>query len=201
MRYRDFDDMLKNKAESLPDHAALRYGEKTWTFRELYEAVCRKAEEYRASGKTCLGILADGSPDCVISLFGAAKAGLQLVMLDAALPDEAYPPLLAYTDVDILWGDPDLTEELAPHLGKGVRSIPSARVPGTAAASCLFPRMTRFFASCRSGTSSASSADSSGGFPAAPPSRSDGGRAIMRMTACITGRPQFPSCRFSSASC
>ena len=29
MRYRDFDDMLKNKAESLPDHAALRYGEKT----------------------------------------------------------------------------------------------------------------------------------------------------------------------------
>ena len=47
MRYRDFDDMLKNKAESLPDHAALRYGEKTWTFRELYEAVCRKAEEYR----------------------------------------------------------------------------------------------------------------------------------------------------------
>ena len=120
MRYRDFDDMLKNKAESLPDHAALRYGEKTWTFRELYEADCRKAEEYRASGKTCLGILADGSPDCVISLFGAAKAGLQLVMLDAALPDEAYPPLLAYTDVDILWGDPDLTEELAPHLGKGV---------------------------------------------------------------------------------
>ena len=119
MRYRDFDDLLKNKAETLPDHPALRYGEKTWSFRELYAAVCRKAEEYHASGKTCLGILADGSADCVISLFGAAKAGLQLVMLDASLPDEAYPLLLAYTDVDILWGDPDLCEELAPHLAKG----------------------------------------------------------------------------------
>ena len=119
MRYRDFDDMLKSKAEVLPEHPALRYGEKVWTYRELYEAVCRKAEEYRASEKTCLGVLADGSADCVIALFGAAKAGLQLVMLDASLPDEAYPPLLSYTDTDILWGDPDLCEELAPHLGSG----------------------------------------------------------------------------------
>ncbi len=120
MRYNDFDDLLKHKAETLPDHTALRYGDRRWTYRELYEAVEIKAEAYRASGKTCLGVLADGSADCVISLFGAAKAGLQLVMLDANLPDEAYPLLLAYTDVDILWGDPDLCEELEPHLGGGV---------------------------------------------------------------------------------
>jgi len=122
MRCNDFDDLLKMKAESLPDHAALRYGDKSWTYRELYEAVCAKAKDYAASGKTCLGVLADGSADCVISLFGAAKAGLQLVMLDASLPDEAYPMLLAYTDVDILWGDPDLCEELAPYLTKGVEN-------------------------------------------------------------------------------
>ena len=85
MRYNDFDDLLKNKAAALPDHTALRYGEKRWTYRELYDAVSVKAEEYRASGKTCLGVLADGSADCVISLFGAAKAGLQLVLLDANL--------------------------------------------------------------------------------------------------------------------
>ena len=122
MRYNDFDDLLKNKAETLPGHPALRYGEKTWTYRELYDAVRAKAEEYRASGKTCLGVLADGSADCVISLFGAAKAGLQLVMLDASLPDAVYPMLLAYTDVDILRGDPDLCEELEPHLTKGVEN-------------------------------------------------------------------------------
>ncbi len=121
MRYHDFDDLLKNKAAALPDHAALRYGEKCWTYRELYEAVCAKAEEYKASGRTCLGILADGSADCVISLFGAAKAGLQLVMLDANLPDAAYPMLLSYTDTDILRGDPDLCEELEPHLAGGVK--------------------------------------------------------------------------------
>ena len=122
MRYNDFDDLLKNKAAALPDHTALRYGEKRWTYRELYDAVSVKAEEYRASGKTCLGVLADGSADCVISLFGAAKAGLQLVLLDANLPDEAYPALLAYTDADILWGDADLCEELAPKLGPGVEN-------------------------------------------------------------------------------
>ena len=121
MRYHDFDDLLKNKAALLPDPAALRYGAKSWTYKELYEAVCAKAEEYKASGRTCLGVLADGSADCVISLFGAAKAGLQLVMLDANLPDAAYPLLLAYTDVDILWGDPDLCEELEPHLAGGVK--------------------------------------------------------------------------------
>ena len=122
MRYNDFDDLLKNKAETLPEHAALRYGEKTWTYRELYAAVCARADEYEASGKTCLGVLADGSADCVISFFGAAKAGLQLVMLDASLPDAAYPMLLAYTDVDILWGDEELCEELAPYLAKGAQN-------------------------------------------------------------------------------
>ena len=120
MRYRTFDDLLKHQAETLPEHPALRYGEKQWTYKELYAAVCEKAEEYRALGRTCLGVLSDGSADCVISLFGAAKAGLQLVMLDASLPDEAYPALLRYTDVDLLWGDEDLAEMLAPHLTGGV---------------------------------------------------------------------------------
>ena len=122
MRFNDFDDLLKNKAETLPDHTALRFGEKHWTYRELYEAVCAEAEAYKATGKTCLGILADGSADCVIALFGAAKAGLQLVLLDASLPDEAYPMLLAYTDTDILWGDEELCGELTPHLSGGVQN-------------------------------------------------------------------------------
>ena len=85
MRFNDFDDLLKNKAETLPDHTALRFGEKRWTYRELYEAVCAEAEAYKATGKTCLGILADGSADCVIALFGAAKAGA---------PAEKQPPAL-----------------------------------------------------------------------------------------------------------
>ena len=122
MRYKDFNDLLTKQAERIPSHPALKYGEKCWTYRELLEAVDCKAEEYRESRKTCLGVLADGSADCVISLFAAAKAGLQLVMLDSALPDELYPSLLAYTDVDILCGDEELCEDLAPRLSRGLPS-------------------------------------------------------------------------------
>ena len=119
MRYRVFYDIVKKQAAAVPDHPALRYGDKVWTYAELCRAAEEKAEEYRASGKTCLALLSDGSADAVIALFGAAQAGLQLVLLDASLPEEVYPQLLSYTDADCLWGDPELCEELTPCLSQG----------------------------------------------------------------------------------
>lgn len=120
MRFRDFDELLSVMAQTAPIRCALRYGGKSWTYRQLRLEARARADYYRSLGKSCLGVLADGSADCVINLFGAALAGLQIVMLDASLPDEAYPALLHYTDVDCLWGDPDLVNDLTPHLGKGV---------------------------------------------------------------------------------
>ena len=122
LRFDSFSHLLHYWAEKTPDAPALLYDEgglKELSFAGLLDKVEQRAEELRAGGKTCLGILADGSMPCVVEIFAAAAAGLQTVMLDASLPETVLGPLMAYTDVDALWGDEDLCEELAPFLTKG----------------------------------------------------------------------------------
>ena len=123
MRFESFEQMLSWYAEHTPDAPALIFSDgekKTLTFSELLLAVRELAEEYRADGKTCLGVLSDGSAPCVISIFAAVMAGLQVVMLDASLPEETLGMLIRYTDADCLWGDDDLCGELMPCLTGGV---------------------------------------------------------------------------------
>ena len=121
MRFDGFSHMLSHWARQTPDTPALRYGERTCSYRELFALVNARADELRAGGKTCLGILADGSLDCVLEIFAGNLAGLQLVLLDANLPEEMLMPLLRYTDADALWtADDELAELLAPALTDGV---------------------------------------------------------------------------------
>ncbi len=120
MRFEGFRHLLSYWAERTPDAPALRYGGRALTYRQLYDAVLAGAARYRAEGKTCLAVLTDGSLDCVLALFSANLAGMQVVLLDDGLPDDALAGLLAYTDADALWGDEELAGELAPHLTGGV---------------------------------------------------------------------------------
>ena len=116
--------MLRHWAERAPSHPALIYdehGRRELSFAALEEAVEARARALRADGGSCIGILADGSAACVIEIFAAARAGLQIVMLDEGLPEETLPALLRYTDVDRLWGDADLCEELRGSLTDGVK--------------------------------------------------------------------------------
>ena len=119
-RFESFGHMLSYWAQKTPDSPALVYEKQTLSFSQLYARVLKRSEELKASGKTCLGLLSDGSLDCVIELFAANLAGMQLVMLDAMAPEETLRALMSYTDIDLLWGDPDLTEELEHALTKGV---------------------------------------------------------------------------------
>ena len=121
VRFQSFEDLLSAWAEKSPEAPALRYEGECLSFRALRERVLRRAEELRATGKTCLGLLSDGSLGCVVELFAANLAGLQLVMLDQSLPDAVLRGLVAYTDVDLLWGDEELCEELRPNLTRGVQ--------------------------------------------------------------------------------
>ena len=123
MRFASFSHLLKTWAENTPDAPALLCddgGLRQLSFRELETLVDRRAAELKAGGKSCIGILADGSLPCVVEIFAAARAGLQIVMLDASLPDEVLGALMRYTDVDTLWGDEDLCEDFAPYLTAGV---------------------------------------------------------------------------------
>ena len=121
MRFDSFSHMLSHWARQTPDAPALRYGERVCSYRDLLALVNARAKELRAGGKTCLGILADGSFDCVLEIFAGNLAGLQLVLLDANLPEDLLMALMHYTDIDTLWTDDDeLAEILAPALTDGV---------------------------------------------------------------------------------
>ena len=114
LRFGSFSEMLRYWAEKAPDHPALVYdagGKKTLSFSGLLQRVEKRAKELEQGGKSCLGVLSDGSLACVVEIFAAARAGLQIVMLDASLPDTVLGDLMAYTDVDSLWGDIDLCED------------------------------------------------------------------------------------------
>ena len=124
MRFQSFEEMLSYWAERKENGPALifdEHGKNSWTYAEFLRRVRERAEELRAGGKTCLGLLADGSRGCVVEIFAAVQAGLQLVMLDENAPEELLRRLIVYTDIDALWGDEDLCEELAPALTEGVR--------------------------------------------------------------------------------
>ena len=124
LRFESFSHMLRHWAEETPAAPALLYdegGQKTMSFAALYDAVTRRAKALKEDGGSCIGILSDGSLACVTEIFAAAEAGLQIVMLDASLPDETLGALMRYTDVDRLWGDTELCEELQPYLTDGVK--------------------------------------------------------------------------------
>lgn len=121
VRFDSFAHLLSHFAEVCPDAPALRYEEETLCFAELLRRVNARADALRGEGKSCLGLLCDGSLDNVIELFAANLAGMQLVMLDASLDAEILKTLIRYTDVDMLWGDEELCGELSLALMAGVK--------------------------------------------------------------------------------
>ena len=120
MRFDSFEHMISHWARETPDACALRHERGECTFRQLYGLVRERAEALRRGGKTCLGILSDGSFDCVVTIFAASLAGLQIVMLDENAPEDTLRQLIRYTDIDTLWGDVDLVDELSGVLTAGV---------------------------------------------------------------------------------
>ncbi len=132
MRFQSFAEMLAHHARRDPSAPALRCeagdGVRTVTFAALDEAVAARAEELARSGRTCLGLLADGSCDCLVELFAAVRAGLQVVLLDESVPMPLLRGLLAYTDVDALWGEEELCAELGANLTDGVKENGAGRL-------------------------------------------------------------------------
>ena len=94
MRFQSFEEMLSYWAERKENGPALLFderGKNSWTYAELLRRVRERTEELRAGGKTCLGVLADGSRDCVVEIFAAVQAGTALdVSWDAAANAERY---------------------------------------------------------------------------------------------------------------
>ena len=126
MRFSGFEELLKYYAVKTPDAPAFYFasasGEReVCSFRQFYDAVHIRAEELKNSGKTCEGILADGSFECVREIFAANIAGLQVVMLDTNVSVSMLEKLIPYTDMDLLWGDIEEKTRLEERMSPGVK--------------------------------------------------------------------------------
>lgn len=110
MRFNSLCEILDHYSRLQPDAAAIIYDDRKWSFCELAAEVSARADVFRQSGKTCLAVLCDSSADCVMNIFAANQAGLQVVMLDETLPEDLLDALLRYSDADMLW---TADEELA----------------------------------------------------------------------------------------
>ena len=124
-RYSGFEDLLQSFTAQFPDLPALLYekeGGAAALSRGEFAACARsRAGDLAAEGKTCLGILCDGSLNCVLTIFGSVLAGLQTVLLDSNASEELLRAQITATDIDYLWGDPDLAEDLSDDLTAGIR--------------------------------------------------------------------------------
>lgn len=124
MRFESFKDILKYYADN-GDKAALVFekdgAKQSLSYSGLLEKVNERQAELEKSGKTSLGIFCNSSVECVATIFAAASAGMQLVMLDESLADAVIRKQIERTDIDMLWADDEeLVNDFSDCLTGGV---------------------------------------------------------------------------------
>ena len=122
-KFNSFAEILRSFTQNDPDRTILIYEEDGAPVRksraDFAESVLARAEEMRSFGMTCLGVLCDGSLDCVETIFASAVAGLQTVLLDENAADT-------------------LVEELTPYLTDGITPRAEAADPSVEGSDILF---------------------------------------------------------------
>ena len=115
IRYRGFSDLVNRMAASSADKSALIVCSggalRAISWSELAERVGRRAAELASRRGACEAILADGSPECVVEAFAAVQAGLQVALVDPAMPDRVLGPLLRSVDANCVWAFSDARRE------------------------------------------------------------------------------------------
>ena len=142
-KYNSFTEVLRSFSQIDPDRPLLIYEEGGAPVKksraDFAASVLARAEEMRTFGMTCLGVLCDGSLDCVETIFASAVAGLQTVLLDENADDTLLQEQIRQTDIDILWSsDPDLVEELTPYLTDGITPRTESRDSSVEGSDILF---------------------------------------------------------------
>lgn len=109
MRFESFEELLAYNAKHFAEKTAFVYEEdgikKECTYADFYALVLKETEHFKASDKTCIAIVNDGSFDCIKQIFVANIAGLQIIMLDASLPEDQIQELCLYGDADMIYGE------------------------------------------------------------------------------------------------
>ena len=122
-------------ATTCPDRTAFVFwedGRQTVCWSELAWRVEERARQLGSRKYACEAILADGSPECVIELFAACEAGLQVALIDPSMPIKVAIPYLREVDADTVWASDALRQmEIQRHLAP-------TRQPAEGAGAVLF---------------------------------------------------------------
>ncbi|KAF1677374.1 non-ribosomal peptide synthetase [Bacillus sp. SKDU12] len=107
--------LFEEQVQRTPDQAAVIFGEKQLTYRELNERANQLARTLQSEGvhpDQPVGIMSERSLEMIIGLFGILKAGGAYVPIDPSYPEERIRYILEDSDTKLL-----LTQS---HLRKGV---------------------------------------------------------------------------------
>lgn len=85
-------DLFERQAKQSPDHIALIFGEKQWTYRELDEASSQLAQhlrqQYSVQPEGLVGLLTKRSDWAILAILGILKAGAAYVPMSVKAPEE-----------------------------------------------------------------------------------------------------------------
>ena len=119
-KYSGFEELLQSFETDRPDRTALfvpgEEGPVSVTRAAFSAEVREDAIRLATYEKRCLGVLCDGTYECVKVIFASVLAGMQTVLLDESASDELLAAQIKETDIDFLWGDEELCEELEPFM-------------------------------------------------------------------------------------
>ncbi|MEM9819585.1 MAG: amino acid adenylation domain-containing protein, partial [Bacteroidota bacterium] len=85
-------DLFEAQVQKTPQHTALRFGDKSWTYQELNEEAESLAKhlqsQYQVKPGDFVGLMMSRSEWMIISILGILKAGAAYVPIDPSLPGE-----------------------------------------------------------------------------------------------------------------
>ncbi|MEU5890286.1 acyl-CoA synthetase [Streptomyces sp. NPDC047461] len=117
------DGVLRRSARRTPARVAVEYGDRSWTYEELDEAVSRAASVLLAEGLTPgdrVGAYGRNSDAYLIAFLACARAGLVHVPVNQHLTGEDLAYIVRQSGSALVLADPDLADRLPD----GVRTLP-----------------------------------------------------------------------------
>lgn len=109
------DGILRRSARRTPARAALRYGDRAWTYAELDDAVSRAAGVLRATGLSRgdrVGAYAHNSDAYLIGFLACARAGLVHVPVNQNLTGDDLAYIVEQSGSALVLADPDIAARL-----------------------------------------------------------------------------------------